>query len=167
MRDTKKLTTFSLLVSVAMVLSYLESLIPVFIAVPGVKAGFSNIATLFALYSLGSVGAVSVSLIRVILSSLLFGNLEMMIYSLFGAALSLLFMIVLKKIGIFSIIGISTVGGVMHNAGQIIAASILLRNSGILYYFVPLVISGTAAGVVIGYVSGLMLKRLEGHINKI
>lgn len=166
MNKTKRLTTFSLLISVAMVLSYLESLIPVFIAVPGVKAGFSNIATLFALYSFGPMAAACVSLIRVILSSLLFGNLEMMIYSLFGAALSLIFMILLKKIEMFSVVGVSAVGGVMHNAGQVIAASILLRNSGVLYYFVPLVISGTLAGVVVGIISGLMLKRLGNRINK-
>jgi len=75
-------------------------------------------------------------------------------------------MILLKKIEMFSVVGVSAVGGVMHNAGQVIAASILLRNSGVLYYFVPLVISGTLAGVVVGIISGLMLKRLGNRINK-
>lgn len=166
MKDTKRLTLLSLLVSVAMVLSYLESLVPVFVSVPGVKMGFSNVATIFALYSLGPLAAAGVSIVRVVLSSLLFGNLEMMIYSLFGAALSLIFMIILKKSEMFSTMGVSAVGGVMHNAGQIVAASILLRNSGVLYYFVPLVISGTLAGVVIGIISGIMIKRLGNKINK-
>ena len=166
MKDTKRLTLLSLLVSVAMVLSYLESLVPVFVSVPGVKMGFSNVATIFALYSLGPLAAVGVSIVRVVLSSLLFGNLEMMIYSLFGAALSLIFMIILKKSEMFSTMGVSAVGGVMHNAGQSVAASILLRNSGVLYYFVPLVISGTLAGVVIGIISGIMIKRLGNKINK-
>ena len=98
MNNTKKLTTLSLLISVAMVLSYIESLIPAFVAVPGVKVGLSNIATVFALYILGAPGAVAVSVIRVFLSSLLFGNFAMMIYSLAGAFFSIAIMAFLRKI---------------------------------------------------------------------
>ncbi len=164
MNKTKRLTTLSLLIAVGMILSYLELQIPAFVAVPGVKVGLSNIATVFALYTLGPASAIGVSAVRVVLSSLLFGNLEMMIYSLSGAALALIFMIVMKKSRLFSTVGVSVGGGVAHNAGQIIAASFLLRNSGILYYFVPLLISGTVAGVVVGIAAGILAKRIGDRI---
>lgn len=167
MNNTKKLTTLSLLISVAMVLSYIESLIPAFVAVPGVKVGLSNIATVFALYTLGAPGAVAVSVIRVFLSSLLFGNFAMMIYSLAGAALALTFMILIKATGLFSEVGVSVIGGIMHNAGQIIAAAFMMENSGILSYLVPLVISGTIAGVAVGLISALLIKRIGGHMKNI
>ncbi|MBO5009683.1 MAG: Gx transporter family protein [Clostridia bacterium] len=167
MNNTKKLTTLSLLISVAMVLSYIESLIPAFVAVPGVKVGLSNIATVFALYTLGAPGAVAVSVIRVFLSSLLFGNFAMMIYSLAGAALALTFMILIKATGLFSEVGVSVIGGIMHNAGQIIAAAFMMENSGIVSYLVPLVISGTIAGVAVGLISALLIKRIGGHMKNI
>lgn len=167
MNNTKKLTTLSLLISVAMVLSYIESLIPAFVAVPGVKVGLSNIATVFALYTLGVPGAVAVSVIRVFLSSLLFGNFAMMIYSLAGAALALTFMILIKATGLFSEVGVSVIGGIMHNAGQIIAAAFMMENSGIVSYLVPLAISGTIAGVAVGLISALLIKRIGVHMKNI
>ncbi len=167
MNNTKKLTTLSLLISVAIVLSYIESLIPAFVAVPGVKVGLSNIATVFALYTLGAPGAVAVSVIRVFLSSLLFGNFAMMIYSLAGAALALTFMILIKATGVFSEVGVSVIGGIMHNAGQIIAAAFMMENSGIVSYLVPLAISGTIAGVAVGLISALLIKRIGGHMKNI
>ncbi len=167
MNNTKKLTTLSLLIAVAMILSYVESLIPAFVAVPGVKVGLSNIATVFALYTIGASGAVAVSVIRVFLSSLLFGNFAMMIYSLAGAALALSFMIILKIANIFSEVGVSVAGGVMHNAGQVIAAAFMMENAGIASYLVPLVISGTVAGVAIGLISALLIKRIGRYMKKL
>ncbi len=164
MKDTKKLTTLSLLITVAMILSYIESLVPAFVSVPGVKVGLSNIATVFALYTLGAPSAIAVSLVRVFLSALLFGNFATMIYSLLGAALALLFMIILKYTDVFSEVGVSVIGGVSHNAGQIIAAVFMMENAGIAYYLIPLVISGTVAGVVIGLISALLIKRLKKYI---
>lgn len=167
MNNTKKLTLLSLFISLAMILSYIESLIPAFVAVPGVKVGLSNIVAVFALYTIGAAGAVTVSVIRVFLSSLLFGNFAMMIYSLAGAVLALLFMIIIKSVGAFSEVGVSVVGGVMHNAGQIIAAAFMMENSGIAYYMVPLVISGTVAGVAVGLISALLIKRIGWRIKKL
>ena len=158
--NTKRLTTLALLVAVAMMLSYIEAQIPISVSVPGVKLGLSNIATLFALYILGASEAALVSVVRVVLSSLIFANPIMMIYSLSGAALALIFMILMKRLGVFSMLGVSVVGGVMHNAGQIIAAVILMKDSGIVYYLVPLVISGTVAGVAVGAVAALLVKKI-------
>jgi Na+/alanine symporter len=107
---------------------------------------------------------VAVSVVRVILSSLLFGNFAMMIYSLSGAALALVFMILTKRSRVFSAIGVSVTGGVMHNAGQVIAASVMMENAGIAAYVIPLIISGTLAGVAVGVISALLVGRLEGYL---
>ena len=162
--NTKKIATLSLLIAVAMILSYVESLFPVFIAVPGVKLGLSNIATVFALYTLGTSAAICVSLVRVCLSSLLFGNVMGLIYSLAGAALALIFMITLKKLTPLSSVGVSVAGGVAHNAGQVISAAILMENAGIVSYLAPLVISGTLSGILIGLCAGILVKRIEKFI---
>ena len=162
--DTKRMVTLSSLIAVAMILSYVESMIPAFVAVPGVKMGLSNIATVFALYTLGWPYAISVSVIRVFLSALLFGNFVSLIYSISGAALALLVMILLKKINTFSSIGISVAGGVCHNAGQIIAACIVMQNAAISLYIIPLIISGTLAGVLIGIVSGMLVERIKRYL---
>lgn len=159
--DTKRMVTLSALIAVAMILSYVESMIPAFVAVPGVKMGLSNIATVFALYTLGWPYAICVSAVRVVLSALLFGNVVGLIYSLSGAALALLGMILLQRLNSFSSIGVSVVGGVLHNAGQIIAACIVMKTVGISVYFIPLVISGTISGVLIGVVSGMLVERIK------
>lgn len=162
--DTKKMVTLSSLIAVAMILSYIESLVPAFVAVPGVKMGLSNIATVFALYALGWPYAICVSVVRVFLSALLFGNFVSLIYSISGAALALLVMILLKKVNLFSSVGISVAGGVCHNAGQIIAACIVMENAAISLYIIPLVISGTLAGVLIGIVSGMLVERIKKYL---
>lgn len=162
--DTKKMVTISSLVAVAMILSYIESLVPAFVAVPGVKMGLSNIATVFALYTLGWPYAICVSVVRVFLSALLFGNFVSLIYSISGAALALLAMILLKKVNTFSSIGVSVAGGVFHNAGQIIAACIVMKNAAISLYIIPLIISGTISGVLIGIAAGVLVERIKKHL---
>ena len=162
--DTRRLAVLSALIAVAMILSYVESQIPAFVAVPGVKIGLSNIATVFAFYTLGPSAAVTVSLVRVCLSALLFGNTVSLIYSLAGAAFALAVMLVLMRIGLFSELGVSVGGGVAHNAGQVIAACLAMENAAISVYLAPLAVSGVIAGVAVGVASGLLVKRLEKHI---
>ncbi len=162
--DTRRLTVLSALIAVAMILSYVESQIPAFVAVPGVKIGLSNIATVFALYTLGPSAAVTVSLLRVCLSALLFGNAVSLIYSLAGAALALGTMLLLRRIGTFSELGVSVGGGVAHNAGQVIAACLVMENAAISAYLAPLALSGTIAGIAVGVAAGLLVKRLEKHL---
>ncbi len=159
---TKKLATAAVLVALAMILSYVESLIPAFVAIPGVKIGLANIVAVFALYTIGRRGAVCVSLIRVALSALLFGSVVSLVYSFTGAVLSLLGMCLLKKAPIFSPIGVSTLGGVLHNVGQVLAACVVMQTSAALAYLPPLLISGTLAGVVIGVAAGALVQRLNG-----
>lgn len=158
---TKKLAFLALTISFAMVLSYLESRIPTFVAIPGIKVGLANIAVIFALYKFGIKEAVTISLVRVFLISLLFGSPVSLIYSLSGAILSLLCMILLKKLTPLTEVGVSVVGGIMHNVGQIAAASIMLSTNVVVYYLPFLILSGTIAGVAVGIVSALLIKRVD------
>ncbi len=161
---TKKLTVMALTIALAMVLSFLESQIPAFVAIPGVKVGLANIAVVFALYKLGWKEAAGISLIRVLLISVLFGNFASLFYSLAGAVLSLLGMILLKHSEKFSAVAVSVAGGVLHNVGQILMACILLETDIIRYYLPFLILSGVLAGVVIGVVSAIMVQRIKLEI---
>ena len=162
--ETRKIARMGLLVALAMILSYVESLIPAFVAVPGVKVGLANIVVIFALYALGPVEALTVSLLRVILSSFLFGSVLSLLYSLSGALLSLGGMIVMKKLKIFSTLVVSVTGGVLHNVGQILVACLVLETDVLLYYLPVLILSGVVTGAVIGIIGSLVIKRLENNI---
>ena len=158
---TGKLTVMALTTALAMILSFIESQIPAFVAVPGVKVGLANIAVVFALYKLGWKEAVAISLVRVVLVSMLFGSLASMFYSLAGAALSLIGMGLLKKSGKFTEIVVSVAGGILHNIGQIAMACLILETDVLRYYLPFLLLSGTVAGVVIGVISAIMVKRIH------
>ena len=155
---TKKVAFLGLSIALAMILSFVESQIPPLVAVPGVKVGLPNLVIVYLLYKLGAKEAVTVSIIRVLLVSILFGNVETAFFSVCGAALSLLGMILLKRF--FATPTVSVVGAVLHNVGQIIAAILWTRTPAIVMYLPVLFISGTIAGVVIGIVAGLLVKRV-------
>lgn len=158
---TKKVAMLGLTIALAMIMSYIEALIPLSFAVPGIKMGLANIVIIFTLYKIGTKEAILVSLIRVFLVSLLFSNAMAMAYSIAGALLSLSVMWLLKKTDKFSCIGVSVAGGVMHNVGQIIMAVILLGSEQIMLYLPVLIVTGTVTGVVIGIISGILIKRFN------
>ena len=158
---TKKVAMLGLTIALAMIMSYIEALVPLSFAVPGIKMGLANIVIIFVLYKIGTKEAILVSLIRVILVSLLFSNVMAMAYSISGAVLSLSVMWLLKKTDRFSFVGVSIAGGIMHNVGQIIMAVILLGTEQIALYLPVLIITGTVTGVVIGIVSGLVINRFK------
>lgn len=158
---TKKLATLAVTVAVAMILSFIESRIPAFVAIPGVKVGLANIAVIFALYKLGWREAMAVSLVRVVLVALLFGSVVSLAYSIAGAVLSLSLMILLRKIGLFTEIAVSVVGGITHNIGQIFVAFLLLESDVVFYYLPFLLISGIIAGIAVGAASALLIKRIK------
>ena len=168
---TKKITVLALTVALAMILSFVESQIPAFVAIPGVKMGLANIAVVFALYKMGWKEAVLVSLIRVFLVSLLFGTGASLFYSaagavlsLLGAVLSLLGMIGLKATKLFSSVAVSVAGGVLHNVGQIAMACLLLETDVLRYYLPFLALSGILAGIVIGVLAAIMVKRIRVEV---
>ena len=162
--ETRKIARMGLLTALALILSYVESLIPAFVAVPGVKMGLANIVVVFALYTLGPGEAAIVSIIRVVLSSLLFGSILSLSYSAAGAVISLLSMIILMKTKIFGVTSVSVTGGVFHNLGQILVACLVLETDVLLYYLPVLILSGTITGAVIGIASSIVIKRLQKSI---
>ena len=161
MQRTKKLAVAALLTALALVLSYLEALVPLSIAVPGVKLGLPNLVVIFALYRLRPRTAALISLLRVALVSLLFGSALSLAYSAAGAVFSFLVMLCLKKSSVFGCVGVSVAGAVSHNLAQILTAALLLETSRLAWYFPVLCVSGTVAGVCIGLVSALLVKRVD------
>lgn len=158
---TRKLTTLAMIVSLALILSFIESRIPAFVAIPGVKVGLANIAVIFTLYKLGTKEAILISALRIVLVSLLFGNPVSLIYSLAGGVLSFVAMFLLKKYTSLSETTVSVAGGVMHNVGQIATASIMLSTNVVVYYLPFLILSGTIAGIAIGIAAALLIKRVK------
>ncbi len=143
-----------------MVLSFVESQIPPLVAIPGVKVGLANVAVIFALYRFGIKEAVGVSLLRVLMVSLLFGNPSSFLYSLCGAVLSLTVMSLLCRFSIFSAVGVSISGGVCHNLGQILVACLVTKTNLLSVYFPFLLLAGTLSGIAIGLAGALLVKRI-------
>ena len=158
----KKTALLGVLTGVALVLSYLEAIIPpIYAAVPGIKVGLPNIVIILILYKFGVKEAAAVSFLRVFIVALLFGNAMTLAYSIAGAFLSLAVMTFFKKVDKFSAVGVSIIGGVAHNLGQILVAVVLLSSTLIGYYMIILTITGTLAGVAVGIAGSLLIKRME------
>lgn len=156
---SRRVSRWALLVALAMVLSWLESLVPV--GAPGMKLGLTNLAVVFALYRLGLPDAGGISLVRVLLVSLTFGNAYSLAYSLAGAVLSFTVMAALQKTGKFSILGVSIAGGVSHNVGQLLVAMAVLETVRLSWYLPGLLLAGLAAGAAIGVVDGILVRRVK------
>ena len=158
--DTKKTARYGLLIALAFLFSYIESVVMVPLPVPGIKLGLANLVVLAALYRMGNGPAALVSVVRVVLAGLTFNNAVMMLYSLAGCTLSLLVMILLKRTDRFGMAGVSVAGGGMHNVGQLLVAAAVVETSALLYYLPALLVSGCIAGIVIGAVGAEVVKRL-------
>ena len=160
-KKIKKLAFLGLFAALAMLLSYVEVLLPPLVsAVPGIKMGLPNVAIIFVLYRFGGKEAALVSAVRVAMVSILFGNPTTFIYSIAGAILSISVMIVLKKLNFLSTVGVSVAGGVFHNAGQILVAMLLLGTAELAYYMIALAVSGTVSGILIGICGAFLIKKL-------
>ena len=160
MNRNKRLALLGILASLAIVLSYLEALIPPLVAIPGVKIGLANIAVMLALYKLGMKEAAIISVVRNIVIFLLFGGLIALLYSLAGAILSLAVMYLLKRFTPLSEIGVSVAGGVSHNLAQITVAIFTFSTPSLVLYLPVLLISGTLAGIIIGLCSGIIINKI-------
>ena len=157
----KRVTLLGLLASLALLLSYVEFLLPpLYAAVPGIKLGLPNIVIIFTLYRLGLSSAATVSFVRLAVSALLFGNVMTFAYSFAGALLSLAVMALLKKLDVLTTVGVSIAGGILHNFGQILVAMLLLNTPQIAYYMIVLTVTGTISGAFIGLCGAFMVKRI-------
>ena len=155
-----KVAYFGVFTALALIFSYVETLIPIHLGIPGVKLGLANLIIVITLYKMGIKEAYILSIVRVVLAGFIFGNMFSILYSMSGGLLSLTVMIFLKKTDKFSIMGISMAGGVFHNIGQLIMAAIVLESLSIIYYLPVLLISGVLTGFLIGFIAYEMLKRL-------
>lgn len=151
---------FGVFTALALIFSYVETLIPVNLGIPGVKLGLANLIIVVALYKIRLSEAYLLSVVRILLAGFIFGNYFSIIYSLAGGLLSLTVMALLKKWGGFSLQGISIAGGVFHNIGQLIVAAVVVETFSVTYYFPVLLVAGLLTGLVIGIVAEMMLKRL-------
>lgn len=162
---SKKIAFLGLCIALALILAYVEILMqPLFPAIPGIKMGLPNIIIVFLLYRRGEISAIGVSLLRILLVSILFGNVMAMIYSLAGGILSLLVMILLRRLNLLSAVGVSVAGGITHNVGQILAAMILLDTAELGYYLVVLTVTGTIAGILVGLCGSILIKKIPKNL---
>ena len=157
----RKTAYLGMMSAAAILLGYIESLLPLSIGVPGVKLGIANLAAVFVLYYYGVREAALVSVVRILVIGFMFGNLFSILFSLAGAALSLLVMTGVKRMKGFSVFGVSMAGGVSHNVGQLIVASLVVENFYLMYYLPVLLISGLICGCLIGIASGAVIRRIK------
>lgn len=158
--NIKRLCTLALMIALAFAFSYLESLIPFNFGIPGIKLGIANLVVVVALYTMNAKDALFISIIRILLSGLAFSGPFAMIYSLIGGLLSFLVMFVAEKSNKFSPIGVSALGGTVHNFGQILVAAVVMRTYRIIYYFPILMIVGLVTGIVNGIIADIIIKRI-------
>jgi len=161
----KKVATYGLLIALAFILSYIESLFPIPLPIPGLKLGLANLVVITALYTMGEREAFVLSLVRIVLVGFTFGNPSTMLFGLAGGLLSWLMMVVFKKTKLFSLVGVSVIGGISHNIGQIIIAIFVVENVDIIYYLPYLLIFGIVTGAVIGILGAILVKRLRKVIS--
>jgi len=161
---SKKIARLGILIALAFVLSYIEALLSFAYAIPGIKIGFANIVIMSCIYILPFHEVLGVSIVRILLVSLTFGNFSMFLYSLAGALLSFITMWLLKRSTRFNPITVSICGGFAHNIGQITTA-VLMLGKGLLYYLPFLMIGGILSGLIVGIIANSLIKFLKCHKN--
>ena len=159
--STKKIAYLGLLVALAFVFSYVEYLIPVNPGIPGVKLGLANLVVIVALYTIGGRDAFLLSLVRIVLVGFTFSNVASMLYSLAGGLLSFGAMAAAKRTKLLSVTGVSVLGGVFHNVGQILMAMLVLETESLIYYLPVLILAGSIAGVAIGLLGAAIIRRIQ------
>ncbi len=160
----KTLALSAVLAALAMIFSYVEALLPVFVTMPGVKLGIANLVIIIALYNIDFKHAFTINILRIVVSGLLFSGLFGTLYSLAGWVLSIIVMYLLKRTGLFSIVGVSMAGGVAHNLGQLIVAAVIVSNVKMFLYFPVLLFSGLATGILIGVAAHIISQRMPKQL---
>lgn len=156
-----KVPYLGLFIAGAIITSYIESIIPFPLGIPGVKLGLTNIVIIIILYLSGAKDAFIVSVVRIILAGFMFTNLYSLMYSLAGGILSLLIMYLLKRTNKFSVIGVSVAGGISHNIAQILLAIFIVETASIAYYLPILLIAGVVTGALIGILGKALIPRVK------
>ena len=155
-----KVAYLGVFLGLALVCSYVESLIPFYFGIPGVKLGLTNIVIVLMLYCVGAKEAFTISVLRVVLASFLFGNMFSILYSLAGGILSFGVMYLLMRTKKLGLLPISICGGLFHNIGQLAVAAFVVENYRIVYYLPVLLIAGAVTGLLIGIAAGEIVLRI-------
>ena len=163
---SKKVARMGVFIALAMIFSYIEVLIPFNFGIPGVKLGIANIVTVTSLYIFSTGEAFGISVIRIVLMGILFGNGMSLLYSLAGGLLSFLAMWIGKKINWFSVMGVSVAGGVFHNVGQILAVMFVMKNTIFVAYLPVLLVAGVVTGYLIGLLANKFIELLPHIVAK-
>ena len=158
------LTQLGIFTCMALLMGYIETLIPFFITIPGIRLGLPNFVILLVLYCYGKKEAFMINLARILLSGLLFGSMYTILYSLAGATLSFLIMVIAIKSDKCSVVGVSVLGGVFHNMGQLLMAMFVVKSVSIGYYYVPILI---LSGSITGFCLGILSKKMIPYFKKI
>lgn len=159
-----KVAYLGVFLALALICSYVESLIPFYFGVPGVKLGLTNVVVVLMLYCVGTKEALIISVLRIVLAGFLFGSFFSIFYSMAGGILSFLIMYLLKKTGKFGVLPISISGGIFHNVGQLAVAAMVVENYNIFYYLPVLLIAGVVTGLLIGVAAQEMILRIGNRI---
>ncbi len=157
---SKKIALYGLFIALAFIFSYIESLFPIPFPVPGIKLGLANLVVIIAIYGIGIKEAFVLSMVRILLVGFTFRDPSTLLFSFAGGVLSWLTMVIFKKLKLFSMVGVSIIGGIAHNIGQIIVAIMYVNNTSLVYYLPFLMIAGVVSGTLIGILGALILKRL-------
>lgn len=161
-KKTQRIAVIGVISAFAIILSYIESLISFNFFVPGVKLGLANLAVVMVMYIYGNREAIIVNFIRIFIVGLLFTNLFSILFSIAGAVISFLLMALAKRTGKLSVMGVSVIGGVSHNIGQIIVAAFVVETYSVIYYVPVLIVAGVVTGMINGIVSETLVKYLRG-----
>lgn len=159
---TKKIAYLGLLIALAFIFSYVEFLIPVNLGIPGAKLGLPNLVIVVMLYTFGAKESFVLSMIRIVLVGFTFGNMSAMLYSFAGGILSYAVMAAAKRTQLLSVVGVSVLGGIFHNIGQIILAMFVLETDSLIFYLPVLLIVGCVSGVIIGILGAMVIQRIRG-----
>ena len=156
----ESMALYGMLIALAFIFSYVEAMIPVPVPIPGIKLGLANLVSIVGLYTVGIAGTAAVSLVRILLVGFTFSNTFSMIYSLAGGISSMAVMILAKKSGFFGKAGVSILGGIFHNIGQLSVAAFVTSTAGVFSYLPVLLAAGVITGAVIGLLGGLVVERV-------
>lgn len=159
--SNKKIAYISLLTALALICSYIETLIPINFGIPGIKIGLANIVSIVAIYLFEYYVGFIIVIIRVLIAGFLFGNMYGILYSMAGGIISIIVMVLLRKLNLFSILGVSIAGGVTHNLAQLLVAVLVVNQIRLSFYGPVLILSGVIMGGIIGVLGKSVIKVLK------
>ncbi len=157
----KRCAFYGVILSLALICGYVETLIPINLGLPGIKLGLANIVAVWLLYKKGFLSALAVNTARILLVGILFGNAVSVVYALCGGTFAVITMSLIKRIKIFSAVGVSIAGAFFHNVGQLLAAAFVIGSKAVIYYLPFLTLSAVVTGLIIGFVAVYLLKRVR------